>query len=62
MCMCMFYGVAHRGATGGLKEGEGEAKRVRVSLCESLCSGEGPGPALGEREEAGGRVWDQAER
>lgn len=28
MCICVFYGVATRGASGGLKEGEGEAKSL----------------------------------
>lgn len=36
MYMCVFYGVARRGASGGLKEGEGAAKRVRVSVRESF--------------------------
>lgn len=31
MCICVFYGVARRGASGGLKEGEGEARRESPS-------------------------------
>ena len=31
LCICVFYGVASRGASGGLKEGEGEAKRESPS-------------------------------
>lgn len=57
MYMCVFYRVARRGASGGLKEGEGAAKRVRVSVCESLYLVRVPGrPRLWERGRRPGGV------
>lgn len=52
------YGVATRGASGGLKEGE-EKQRVSPQRASNLVVE--PAGTVGVREEAGGRVWDPAE-
>lgn len=64
MRMCVFYGVAHRGASGGLKENEGEAKESEYPFARASNLVRVPGRA--ERWERGrrpgGRVWDRAVR
>lgn len=64
ICVCLVYGVAGRGAGGGLRDrqrGRSEESGSRsVRVFSEVRVPASPGPR--EREEAGGRVRDRAER
>lgn len=65
MCVCvcsmvrLVEGRAEAGRRTEAKRTESESPSARTP---NLVRGPGPAGALGEREEAGGRVWDRAAR